>query len=140
MITGSWPSTDMWWMRASGCTPSAFRPRSLTIITPVAPSQIWLAFAALMQPPSISSFTPAMPSSVASKRMPSSTVCCSPIAPPSPRRTSTGRISAAKRPARVASIARRWLSSAYASSWSFESPYFFASISAPVNWLNSTSG
>ncbi len=62
----------MWWMRASGWTPSAFRPRSLTTITPDAPSQIWLDVAAVSAPPSCSSFTPRMPSSVASKRMPSS--------------------------------------------------------------------
>ena len=48
MITGSPPITVMWWMRASGFTPSAFRPFSLTTITPDAPSQIWLALAAVM--------------------------------------------------------------------------------------------
>jgi leucyl aminopeptidase len=62
MITGSPPITVMWWMRASGLTPSALRPFSLTTITPLAPSQIWLALAAVMYPPSRSSLTPAMPS------------------------------------------------------------------------------
>ncbi len=47
MITGSWPSRLMWCTRASGFTPSAFRPRSLTTITPEAPSQIWLEVAAV---------------------------------------------------------------------------------------------
>jgi hypothetical protein len=52
MMTGSCPITLMWWMRASGFTPWAFRPRSFTTITPLAPSQIWLAVAAVMRPPS----------------------------------------------------------------------------------------
>jgi hypothetical protein len=62
----------MWWMRASGLTPSCLRPFSLTTITPDAPSQIWLADAAVSLPFSAISLTPLMPSSVASKRMPSS--------------------------------------------------------------------
>ncbi|MNT37828.1 hypothetical protein D3C72_1739860 [compost metagenome] len=66
MMTGSWPSTLMWWMRASGFTPSVFRPRSFTTIRPLAPSQIWLAVAAVQRPPSAMSLTPAMLSSVAS--------------------------------------------------------------------------
>ena len=66
MMTGSWPIMVMWWMRASGFTPRALRPRSFTTITPVAPSQIWLALAAVTTPPSCSSFTLWMPSSVAS--------------------------------------------------------------------------
>ena len=59
-------------MRAIGATPRDLRPFSLTTSTPDAPSQIWLALAAVMLPPSCSSFTLLMPSSVASKRMPSS--------------------------------------------------------------------
>jgi len=102
----------MWWMRASGFTPSAFRPRSLTTSTPLAPSQIWLAVAAVQRPPSAISLTPAMPSSVASKRMPSSTWCISPLAVPSASRTSTGTISSANNCSRVAAIARWWLSKA----------------------------
>ena len=43
-------------------------------ITPDEPSQIWLLLAAVILPSGLSSLTPAMPSSVASKRMPSSTV------------------------------------------------------------------
>jgi len=66
MITGSCPITLMWWMRASGFTPNALSPRSFTTITPLAPSQIWLAVAAVQRPPSAMSFTPAMLSSVAS--------------------------------------------------------------------------
>jgi hypothetical protein len=44
----------------------------LTTITPEAPSQIWLALAAVSLPFSAISLTPRMPSSVASKRIPSS--------------------------------------------------------------------
>jgi hypothetical protein len=44
----------------------------LTTITPEAPSQIWLALAAVSLPFSAISLTPRIPSSVESKRMPSS--------------------------------------------------------------------
>ena len=74
MITGSWPMTDRWWMRARGVRLCSFRARSDTTMTPEAPSQIWLDEAAVIRPPSRSSFTPLMPSRLASKRMPSSTV------------------------------------------------------------------
>ena len=67
MITGSSP------MHASGggCGPSASRPCSFsafseTTITPDAPSQIWLEVAAVIRPPSCSSFTPRMPSRLTS--------------------------------------------------------------------------
>ena len=66
ITTGSPPMTVMWCTRARGCTPSSFRPRSLTTIRPAAPSQIWLALAAVHTPPSAMSLTPAMPSSEAS--------------------------------------------------------------------------
>ena len=104
----------MWWMRASGLArPSAFRPRSLTTITPLAPSQIWLALAAVMTPPSCSSFTPPMPSSdgVEADALVDA-VQLVVVALPSARRTGTGTISSAKRPACVAAIARWWLCSA----------------------------
>jgi hypothetical protein len=77
---------------------------------------------------------------LASKRMPSSIVCSSSDAVPSARRTATGTISDSKAPALVAAIARSWLDSAYASSASFDRPYFFAIISPPMNWLNSGPG
>ena len=53
-------------MRASGVRPCAFSAASLTTSTPLAPSQIWLALAALILPPSLSSLTEPMPSRVAS--------------------------------------------------------------------------
>jgi hypothetical protein len=62
------------------------------------------------------------------------------VCAPSAMRTGTGTISFAKAPACVAAMARWWLSSAKASRSSRVSPYFCASISAPVNWLNSTPG
>ena len=94
-------------MRASGLTPSSFRPFSLTTITPEAPSQIWLALAAVSLPPSASSLTPLMPSMVASKRMPSSMWWVS--VDPSARVICSGTISFLKAPACVAAIARWWL-------------------------------
>ena len=97
----------MWTMRAIGSTPRAFRPRSLTIITPAAPSQIWLEVAAVSTPFSSSSFTAAMPSRVPSKRMPSSTRCISLV--PSGSVISMGRISAVKAPLLVAAMAFWWL-------------------------------
>src|ERR1700749_4381514 len=59
-------------MRAIGLTPSDFRPFSLTTITPEAPSQIWLAEAAVSLPFSAISLTLRMPSRLAAERMPSS--------------------------------------------------------------------
>ena len=50
--------TDKWMILAKGFTLSFFKPSSLTIITPDAPSQIWLDDAAVMTPPSASSLTP----------------------------------------------------------------------------------
>ncbi|OIQ74198.1 hypothetical protein GALL_441580 [mine drainage metagenome] len=104
MITGSCPMTDMWWTRASGFTPSSFRPFSDTTITPEAPSQIWLEDAAVSRPFSRSSFTPLMPSRLASKRMPSSTVCS--VLLPSASVISIATISFLKAPAWVAAMAR----------------------------------
>ena len=65
-MTGSPPVTVRLTIRASGVRPCAFSARSLTTMTPLAPSQIWLALAALILPPSLISLTEAMPSSVAS--------------------------------------------------------------------------
>ena len=59
-------------MRASGVRPCSFSARSETTSTAAEPSQIWLAEAALITPPSFSNLTAPIPSSVASKRMPSS--------------------------------------------------------------------
>src|SRR5258707_505963 len=90
-------------MRAIGLTPSDFRPRSLTIMTPEAPSQIWLALAAVSLPFSAISLTPLMPSRVASNRIPSSMWWGS--VEPLARVICSGTISALKRPACVAAIA-----------------------------------
>ena len=98
--------TLMWCTRARGFTPSVFRPLSLTTIRPLAPSQIWLAVAAVQRPPSAISLTLAMLSNVASWRMPSSVVRISPVSVPSTMRTATGTISRPKWPALVAAIAR----------------------------------
>ena len=113
MITGSPAVTVRLWMRASGVRLCAFKAASETISAALAPSQIWLELAAVSRPSGLSSFTPAMDSSVASKRMPSSTVC---IAGPSGVSMAMGTISPAKAFALVAAIALRWLESANASS------------------------
>ena len=76
-------------------------------MTPEAPSQIWLEEAAVIRPPSRSSFTPRMPSRLASKRMPSSTEWMTVL--PSASLISTPMISSLKAPAWVAAIARWWL-------------------------------
>ena len=88
--------------------PSDFRPFSLTTMTPEAPSQIWLALAAVSLPPSWMSLTPRMPSSVESKRMPSSMLWVS--VDPSARVIFSGMISSLNLPACVAAMARWWLS------------------------------
>ena len=75
MITGSWPITVIWWIRAIGVAPIAFSPAALTTSTAAAPSQIWLALAAVIMPPSCSVFMPAIFSRLASARMPSSVRC-----------------------------------------------------------------
>jgi hypothetical protein len=95
-------------MRASGLTPSDFRPFSLTTMTPEAPSQIWLALAAVCLPFSAISLTPLMPSRLASKRMPSSMWWVS--VELSARVICSGTISSLNLPACVAAIARWWLS------------------------------
>ena len=89
-------------------TPSDFKPFSLTTITPEAPSQIWLALAAVSLPFSAISLTPLMPSRLASKRMPSSMEWMS--VEPSARVICSGMISSLNLPACVAAIARWWLS------------------------------
>ena len=94
-------------MRASGVRPWAFSAASDTTSTAEEPSQIWLAEAAVIAPSGESSLTPAMPSSVASKRMPSSMVCS---AAPSGVSISTPTISLSNAPALVAAIAFKWLS------------------------------
>ena len=66
MITGSPAVSASVWMRASGFSPCAFSARSLTTSMPEAPSQIWLALAALTLPPSRSSFTAPIDSGEAS--------------------------------------------------------------------------
>jgi hypothetical protein len=132
MITGSPAVTVMWWMRASGFSPCSFKARSFTTSAADAPSQIWLALAAEMTPSSCSSFTEAIPSRVASSRMPSSRTCW--VGPSGPS-TVSGTISAANAPASVALVAAWWLRSAYRSSSSRLKPYLSAIICAPVNWL-----
>src|SRR3989344_2960456 len=91
-------------MRARGVRPWSLSACSDTISTADAPSQIWLALAADSTPVSEIGFTPAMPSSVASKRMPSSTLCHS---LPSGVSISTGTISLSNAPAWVAAAARQ---------------------------------
>jgi len=76
-------------------------------ITAEAPSQIWLELAAVIRPPSRSSFTPLIASSEASKRMPSSTVWS--LSFPSASLILIGVISPLNAPPWVAAIAFWWL-------------------------------
>ena len=87
--------------------PSDFRPLSLTTMTPEAPSQIWLALAAVSLPFSAISLTPLMPARLASKRIPSSTLWMS--VEPSARVICSGLISSLKAPPWVAATAFWWL-------------------------------
>ena len=70
-----------------------------------APSLIWLELAAVTRPSGCSSFTARIASRLASKRIPSSTVCDAVV--PSDSSTSTGMISSSNQPACVASRALR---------------------------------
>ena len=121
MNTGSAPRALMWWMRARG-----FRLWSLTACseassTALAPSEIWLAIAAVSRPPSTSVLRPAIFSSDVSR------------GPSSVTKPSTAMISFSKCPARIASCARWWLASAYSSISSREMSHFSAISSAPRN-------
>ena len=75
---------------------------------------------------------------LASARMPSSAANFSLV--PSSSVTSTGTISRAKRPSRVARAALSWLASPKRSRSSRENPQRSAIISAPANWLNFAPG
>ena len=130
MITGSPAVTVKLWIRAMGVRPCSFNAFSETISTADAPSQIWLDDAAVRLPPSWSNFTPAMPSSVASMRMPSSMLC---LIMPSGVSTSSTMISLVNAPELVAVLAFWWLLSANASSASLVKPCFLKIISAPMN-------
>ncbi len=88
MNTGSAPRALMWWIRARGLRPCSLTACSDASRTALAPSEIWLAIAAVSRPPSESVFNPAIFSSDVS-RGPSSVT----KVPPS---TSTGMISFSK--------------------------------------------
>ncbi|CAG7228674.1 hypothetical protein PICSAR26_02218 [Mycobacterium avium subsp. paratuberculosis] len=104
MNTGSAARALMWWMRARGCRPWSLTARSEASSTALAPSEIWLAIAAVSRPPSTSGLRPAIFSSDDS-RGPSSTRN-------GPDSVSTVMISLSKWPPRMAAKARSWLVSA----------------------------
>ena len=90
--------------------------------TALAPSEIWLAIAAVSRPPSRSGLSPAIFSRVVSR------------GPSSVRKSPTGTISFSKWPSRIAANACSWLASANSSISSREMSHFSAIISAPRNW------
>ena len=125
-------------MRASGVRPCSFSARSLTTSTADDPSQIWLAFAAEMTPPSFNSLTDPIDCIVASNRMPSST---------SWHALALWRLDlqADDLVAKIAPLGRgRGTAVAFqrigVEIVAAEKPYFLAIISAPMNWLNWMSG
>ena len=122
MNTGSAPRALMWWMRARGVRPWSLTACSDANNTALAPSEIWLAIAAVSRPPSTRVFRPAIFSSEVSR------------GPSSVTKPSTGMISFSKYPARMAAWARWWLVSANCSISSREMSHFSAIISAPRNW------
>ena len=71
------------------------RPDSLQTKTAAAPSVIWLAFPAVITPPSVTVFKPANLSKLASNLIPSSAITISSI--PSAFLPLTGRISRSKK-------------------------------------------
>ena len=120
-----------------GAASSAFKPASLATNTPDAPSQIWLEVAAVMAPPSRISFTAAMASRLASKRMPSSTRAgLRPVVERHGEGHDLGLEGA--RIGRARRLHMAFISEAV--EFVFVSRYFSAIISAPTNWLNWVSG
>ena len=117
----------MWWMRARGVRPWSFSACSRAMSSAADASLIWLATAAVIRPPSTSVGRLRIFSQFGS-RGPSSW-----SSPPS------GTISASKRPSACARMARSWDSTANASMSSREMSHFSAIISAPRNWLTSSS-
>jgi hypothetical protein len=103
MITGSSPASAIAAIRARGAAPSRRRPASLHKSTAAAPSVIWLDVPAVSRPFSESGFNAAIAARLASARIPSSAANFSLV--PSSSTTSTGTISRANRPSRVARAA-----------------------------------
>lgn len=95
MRMGSSPRTERWWTRARGVRPCSRTARSEASSIAAAPSETWEEQAAVMVPPSMTGFRPAIFSSEVSRRGPSSTVT-------SPYAT----VSRSKRPSSIAPSAR----------------------------------
>ena len=138
MITGSSPASAIAAIRARGVMPSRARPASFATSTAAAPSVIWLDVPAVSSPLSESGFNAAIAARLASARMPSSAANFSLV--PSSSVTSTGAISRANRPSRVARAAYSWLARPKRSRSSRAKPQRSAIISAPANWLNFAPG
>mmetsp|Transcript_13043 Transcript_13043/g.40679 ORF Transcript_13043/g.40679 Transcript_13043/m.40679 type:complete len:214 (+) Transcript_13043:274-915(+) len=143
ITTGSVPASASATTRARALAPlparaSACRPRSLTIITAAAPSEICEAVPGVSTPPGAIGFSLASFSTVVFGRMPSSRVCSE--VRPSSSSTSTGTISLSKAPRAKAAAPRACERAAMASSSARVSWYFLASISAPANCENCLPG
>mmetsp|Transcript_70067 Transcript_70067/g.194748 ORF Transcript_70067/g.194748 Transcript_70067/m.194748 type:complete len:412 (+) Transcript_70067:339-1574(+) len=134
MITGSEPTTSRPTNFARGRTFNFSKPRSLTMSTAAAPSQICEETPAVITPSLWSALSLAKLSGVVG-RMPSSTSCM-PSESPLLRLTGTGTISLLKRPSLVAARARLCERAPNSSSSLLVMLYFLANNSAPPNWLN----
>ncbi|SLI06992.1 Uncharacterised protein [Mycobacteroides abscessus subsp. abscessus] len=121
MKIGSAPRALTWWMRARGFSPYSCTAHSEASRVALAPSEIWLATAAVSGLPSASGGREAIFSRLVSR------------GPWSIQKSPTGTISLSKRPFLMASRARSWLRSAH-SSMSRRLMFHFSAIScAPRN-------
>ncbi len=112
----------MWWIRARGVRLWSLTACSEASSTALAPSEIWLATAAVIRPPSLSG---GQAGHLLQRCLPRGLVDGE-VRPPA-------TISLSKWPARIASNARWWLASAKRSMSSREMSHFSAIISAPRN-------
>ena len=122
IITGSSPRTVMLWMRARGFRPYFFTASAEASRPAEAPSQICEATAAVSEPPSASTGSEAIFSSVVSRVVSSAS------------RPASGTYSPAKRPSAIAARARLWDCSAHSSISRREMSHLSAIIWAPLNW------
>mmetsp|Transcript_5920 Transcript_5920/g.23453 ORF Transcript_5920/g.23453 Transcript_5920/m.23453 type:complete len:214 (+) Transcript_5920:259-900(+) len=143
ITTGSEPASASPTMRARALAPlpclrRCSRPRSLTIMTAAAPSEICEAVPGVSTPPGAMVLSLASFSTVVPGRRPSSLACR--CVRPSSSSTSTGTISLSKAPLAYASAPRLCERAAIASSSARLRSYFLASISAPANCENCLPG
>ncbi|MCY1372973.1 hypothetical protein D9M69_602170 [compost metagenome] len=119
--SGSQPATAKPRKRPRGFRPFCWAYFSSTTTQAPPPSENWLALPAEIRPPGMAERMPLMPSLVVPGRMPSSfSIVTSLVRRPitgsaTPASTVMGAISALKRPASSAAVARCWLCAPYSS-------------------------